>query len=277
MRAPLVIPNWKKFQHYGKKTPTWIKLHRATLNSREWNDLSGNAAKLLVELWLVAAETEDGIIDTPTADLAWRLRRPLEMFETLLLELEKNNQVTLAVDNSGTVIHTAPVCSRPEVEVEVEERRSRGEQIKETAAVGSLIEYTVNGCAAEAHKVLGLGLWGDEFSRAFAQTKSFITRTWVASGVPLSEVHAAIHGLRIMVDRGDVDWLAERKGKPLDGIAALAKQALLPGPDGKQLRSLFSAAADAYRSHEQQKRRGPTTGPQRLTVTMPGPDGGFAA
>ena len=150
--------------------------------------------------------------------------------------------------------------------------------IKETPTAGgnfSKSEHTISSLALDAHRVLGLNTWGDELSRQFRDTKRIINTTWVASGIPLEEVHAAIHGLRLMVDRGDVEWLADCKQRPLRGLEVLVNaQALVPGPDGQQLRSLFTAAADAYRSEQDKPSpRKAHTGPARIVADIPRPEG----
>lgn len=66
------IKNWREFQHYTGRRPPWIRLYRKLLDDREWHELDGEAAKLLVNLWMLAAET-DGELPSP-ADIAFRLR-----------------------------------------------------------------------------------------------------------------------------------------------------------------------------------------------------------
>ncbi len=66
------IKGWKKFQHYKHRDPPWIRLYRGLLNDREWHNLSGEAAKSLVMLWLIASERDGDL--PPAADLAFRLR-----------------------------------------------------------------------------------------------------------------------------------------------------------------------------------------------------------
>lgn len=149
----------------------------------------------------------------------------------------------------------------------------RQDQISKANPGGRVeIEHTISSLAIEAHQVLGMGTWGDELSAKYRETKTIIRKTWEASGIPLSEVHAAIHGLRLMVDRGEVEWLADKKSKPLDGLEVLIKaSAVIPGPDGGQLRSLFSAAADAYRSDQDNPspRTAKYGGPQRMKFDTP--------
>lgn len=71
------IKNWNRFQHFNPairgKVP-WVKLYRDVLDDHEWHRLSGEAAKILVMLWLVASEKNGEL--PPIETLAFRLRIP---------------------------------------------------------------------------------------------------------------------------------------------------------------------------------------------------------
>ncbi len=278
------IPKWSDFQQYKDRRPDWIKLYRHLLENRHWHGLSGDAAKLLVEVWLIASESKDGTIDVGTDEVAWRLRKESGAVAAWLLELERGGFVELSVQDQGTKVtlvqptDVARTGAYGSVQTDTQRRGEenfRGEgDLEKKHPVGveklKVVEHTIGGCALEAHRVLGMGLWGDELSKKYRDTRRIITDRWVASGVTLEAVYEAIHGLRVLVDRGDVEWLADRKGKPLDGLEVLTKSsAVVPGPDGTQLRSLFDASRDAYHSHEQRTKRGPTSSPKRLHVEPP--------
>lgn len=52
------IKNWKRFQHYQHRNPPWIKLYRELLDPEKtpwYRGLSDNAARWLIELWLLAS------------------------------------------------------------------------------------------------------------------------------------------------------------------------------------------------------------------------------
>jgi len=53
------IKNCSEFQHFKDRTPPWIKLYRYLLDDPEWHALSGDDAKHLVMLWLIASEDKD--------------------------------------------------------------------------------------------------------------------------------------------------------------------------------------------------------------------------
>lgn len=65
--------NWEKFQHFRDRRPPWIKLYRSILDDPDWHELPGEDAKMLVNLWLVASETEDGWVPVDRKT-AFRLR-----------------------------------------------------------------------------------------------------------------------------------------------------------------------------------------------------------
>lgn len=153
MSDPIVIPGWSTFQAYKQRTPPWIRLYRDLLVKPEWNALTGDAAKLLMELWLVASESKqkDGTISTPTSDLAWRLRRPLDMLVRLLLELERHGFVETAIADVDTVLAT---CMQPadnmlpqssteqyRAETEQRERQTRERTAPSSSSFEKLVAY----------------------------------------------------------------------------------------------------------------------------------------
>lgn len=264
------VPNWSEFQHYKDRSPPWIKLHRQLLNNRQWHSLSAPACKLLVELWLIAAETVDGTIAEGTDDLAWRVRRDPGELASLLIELEAHEFLDLSVHDARIVIAGCMRDAGPEVREKLQENPN-GRDIEKTPGGGfpQRGEHTTSSLALEAHTVLGMGLWGNEFSKKFADTKGIISRHWARTSY--DSVYAAIHGLRKLVDAGAVEWLADCKGKPLRGLEVLVdSRTILQGPDGGQMRSLFTAAVDAYYADDGGTRRRATAGPQKLNVEIPG-------
>lgn len=71
------IPNWRDFQQYKDRKPTWIKLHKSLLDNRSFHTLPVSARAMLPMLWLLASENKDansGMIDLSVSDIAFRLR-----------------------------------------------------------------------------------------------------------------------------------------------------------------------------------------------------------
>jgi hypothetical protein len=52
----LAVKNWHAFQHYKKRNPPWIKLHRAILDDYELCSLPDATKAHLMLLWLYASQ-----------------------------------------------------------------------------------------------------------------------------------------------------------------------------------------------------------------------------
>jgi hypothetical protein len=118
------IKNWSKFQHFKDRRPPWIKLYRDLLDDMEWHQLDPLASKVLVTLWLLASEDQNGCLpDTKT--LAWRMR----MTEKQVLDCISKLSHWLEHDDNG-VISERYQYDLPERETETETKR---ETKKETA------------------------------------------------------------------------------------------------------------------------------------------------
>ena len=57
MNTPLLaVKNWDTFQHYGKRNPPWIKLHRAILDDYAFCSLPDVSKAHLMVVWLYASQ-----------------------------------------------------------------------------------------------------------------------------------------------------------------------------------------------------------------------------
>jgi hypothetical protein len=62
----LSVKNWRDFQHYGKRNPPWIKLHRAVIDDYAFCSLSDAAKGHLMLLWLYASQNNGRVpVDLP--------------------------------------------------------------------------------------------------------------------------------------------------------------------------------------------------------------------
>ncbi len=59
------VRNWNEFQHYGKRNPPWIKLHRALLDDYNFCSLPDDAKAHLMLLWVFASQHNGEIPDDP--------------------------------------------------------------------------------------------------------------------------------------------------------------------------------------------------------------------
>lgn len=66
MMAPFFrIKSWSKYQHYKKRNPPWIKLHRELLQSRVWVVLDDASRVLALASMMLAAATNNKISTDP--------------------------------------------------------------------------------------------------------------------------------------------------------------------------------------------------------------------
>lgn len=66
--------NWKAFQHYGNRSPPWIKLHRGLLDDYAFARLPLASRALAPCLWLLASEYENATIEASVEEIAFRVR-----------------------------------------------------------------------------------------------------------------------------------------------------------------------------------------------------------
>jgi hypothetical protein len=75
----IVIPNWRRFQHYGdRRDPPWIKNYEALLHNADYLALTGHQRGVLHGLWLEYAASHCQIADstaTVTRQLGVRVSR----------------------------------------------------------------------------------------------------------------------------------------------------------------------------------------------------------
>lgn len=57
----LTIKNWETFQHYKRRNPPWLKLHRALLDDYAFCSLPDAAKGHLMLLWLLASQNNGTI------------------------------------------------------------------------------------------------------------------------------------------------------------------------------------------------------------------------
>ena len=123
------IKNWEHFQHYKNRKPPWIKLYRELLDDHDWQFLSDYAARLLMQLWLIASENNTGEIDQTNTQLMWRLRvapQSAEKFNNALQELADAGFILSA----SNVLADCGQDATPETETETEKRRAKRSPIR---------------------------------------------------------------------------------------------------------------------------------------------------
>ena len=112
----LTPKNWHSFQHYKNRNPPWIKLHKGLLDNYDFQCLPVASRALAPMLWLLASESQEGVIDYPVEALAFRLRYSASELETALNPLIDNGFFSLA----SALPATRYPGAMPETETETE-------------------------------------------------------------------------------------------------------------------------------------------------------------
>ena len=114
------VRNLGKYQHYSKRRPPWLKLHRTILDN-DYSKLPATAWRLGLEIALMCSEAEDETIEADTDSLSWRLRRKIRerdvkaLVDAAFLTVEQDASKTLA-----TCLQRA--TSETETEAETKQR-----------------------------------------------------------------------------------------------------------------------------------------------------------
>jgi len=142
------IKNWQQFQHFKDRRPPWIKLYRDLLDDPDWHGLTGDDAKTLVMLWLVASESEgkDGALPE-LRKLSFRLRTTEKALRAQLQRL-----TTWLIHDDIKVISERYQGDTPETETETE---TEAESIAPTRQAGRSRKYPVE-FDYDAEKIQGL-------------------------------------------------------------------------------------------------------------------------
>jgi hypothetical protein len=115
--------SWNEFQHYKRRHPPWVKLHKRLLDDFEFQSLPLASKALAPMLWLLASEDRQGWIDAEAAKISFRLRISEEeldqaiqpLIEGGFFEHEEDASAALALD-----MQDAPPESETETETETE-------------------------------------------------------------------------------------------------------------------------------------------------------------
>lgn len=62
----LRVKNWEQFQHYSRRTPPWIKFHRALLNDYTFANMPDETKAHLVLIWLLASDQDGKVVADST-------------------------------------------------------------------------------------------------------------------------------------------------------------------------------------------------------------------
>ena len=172
------IKNWAEFQHFKDRTPPWIKLYRYLLDDPEWHALSGDDAKHLVMLWLIASEDKDMEGTLPEVKkIAFRLRITEKQTNQLLINLsnwlilDDINMISIGYQDDTPEERRGETEKRHNKKIEtlISDNFVISERVYEWANKNSFnqlekhCDYFVNICKAKGYKYVD---WDAAFMRA---------------------------------------------------------------------------------------------------------------
>ena len=111
----LTPKNWDAFQHYKHRSPPWIKLHKKLLDDMAFQRLPVASKALAPMLWLLASESNDGVIHSSAEEIAFRLR---------MTEKEVLSAIKPLIDN-GFFIDDSDMLASCLQDATTEKRQSR--------------------------------------------------------------------------------------------------------------------------------------------------------
>lgn len=122
-------------------------------------------------------------------------------------------------------------------------------------------EYTRYQLVQAAGRECGMGTW----TNAEEHAASSIVQSWFRQGRTSGQIWAAVHGSRLMVDAGKVDWVdgygrpSMPPKRPFHLRALVNTTTLFEQGDGKAPRPFFDVAMEEYQKADDRPRaRGPT-------------------
>lgn len=242
--ARVEIVKWGEFQHYAKRLPPWIKLHRRLLNNRKWIEMPAETAKLLVELWLIAAETNAGVIELNTEDLAFRVRRGAREVAIALIYLQEKEFVNLVDHDASAMLAT---CYHRDRE------RAEGEQRSSVLPLTTFATEPAAPNGKQSGETNQQRAMGAIRKHGFNcdKTDASVVKALLGKGIKPEAFEPMAGGMRILCDAGQFSRM-ERPVHPGGKLSMLLVYAA--GRKDGQL-PLWRKAEQAY--YEAQKRGGP--------------------
>ena len=103
----LIPNNWHDFQHYKHRNPPWIKFHKKLLDNMTFQRLPVASRAIAPMLWLLASESENGLIEKSTEEIAFRLRMAEKDVVTAIKPLIDNGFFNDADNVLASCLHDA--------------------------------------------------------------------------------------------------------------------------------------------------------------------------
>ncbi len=160
----IVIPNWRKFQHYKERTPKWIKIYTDLLHDPNYLALNGRHRGILHGIWMLYAASNQELLASPSMlnhqlgfQSEWMARARRVSGESVGRAWVERGEAPIRMrdierlEKAGFIeLLLAPVERFASLEVEVDkeknfkkEERSKTNHVKAEAAIRTMIENGV--------------------------------------------------------------------------------------------------------------------------------------
>lgn len=211
----LTPKNWKTFQHYSNRTPSWIKLHKRLLDDFAFTRLPIASKALAPLLWLLASEYEGGTITCSDEEIAFRLRWSDDDFALGIKPLI----------GSGFFVVDSTMLADCEQGACLEEEKEESREEKDAEADASEIAPSAFGDFWKLYPERDGSNPSEPAERAF--------KAAVSGGVAVSDIMDGLRGFRLAEAKNigtefipqAQKWLRDRRWKDYHKSVAKAEQA----------------------------------------------------
>lgn len=220
-RIRLTIKNWGEFQHYKDRSPAWIKLHRSLLDNYDWHRLPDASKALAPMIWLLASEYPDGVIDSSTEELCYRLRMAEPKFEAAIKPLIEACFMCAEHNASGALAEVEqPAISEREEETEKEEDIAFSEFVGEARKHGWPVPRAMDAGRRKKLRLRlqehGLDGWRSMIGKAcasdFMRTKFALKLDWILEPANFTKVIEGNYDNKPGIAKPDTSMPLDRDG-----------------------------------------------------------------
>jgi len=194
------IKNWKRFQHYQHRNPPWIKLYRELLDPAKapwYRGLSDNAARWLIELWLLASAHAGTVPYDSLMILRDTARTTADkpLLDSALGELASAGAI--AVDGADASAEFLATLAHRGTEIQ-RSRETDRQRDRESVQQPIELDYAMR-CTIAANQALG-DLLAGAYRPLVADVERPAAVAWEVAGIPI-ELAARVIGERVAAFR----------------------------------------------------------------------------
>lgn len=132
--------HWDQFQHYKKRNPPWIKLHRDLLDDYQFHCLPVASRALAPCLWLIASESVSGDIEYDLVTLSFRLRQTKEEIEQAIKPLLESGFFECLHNDSNVLADSMLATCKHDATPEERRGETKTERVDKSTKIGKILD-----------------------------------------------------------------------------------------------------------------------------------------